>query len=278
MEIWAKFEQEALDYLKSLFPKQDYRFELVGGSDSTKPDILVYKNNKTLFAIEAKYSPSQSGQFVVLQDNKGVFRYSERNQYQLNRYSMQIIDYINDNRDVYSNVSQSNIDILCEKNVLYNWVVHHYFEKNSRFVITANELKSYKAIIKTEEIKKYFQVNAGLRRKKSGSRHLPLYRREEAKQNVKDYFAKMGVRVAGFQEEDDKTVVFVQEKVRLETKDRYFGNNMYLSDYASGSSGSSYFIKVLSETNNVNVIFNLEYTGPKSSIGVGYFTDYLNNF
>ena len=40
-----------------------------GGSDSTQPDIEIFKKNKIIFNIEIKEDNSQIGQFVIIPDN-----------------------------------------------------------------------------------------------------------------------------------------------------------------------------------------------------------------
>ena len=79
MKEWEQFENEATKFLNSRFGSYA-RFFQKGGSDSTIPDIRVETHTGKTFYIEAKHSPAQCGQFVLLPDiESGHFRYSEKN-------------------------------------------------------------------------------------------------------------------------------------------------------------------------------------------------------
>ncbi|NLL06939.1 MAG: hypothetical protein GX270_14410 [Clostridiaceae bacterium] len=102
MENWQLFEQECCDYLNSHLKDYPFSFKCSGGSDSTSSDIEVMRNDTSVFSIEAKLSPSQSGQFVVL-DNNNEFSYSPRNKFSSNIYSRKIVSYLNKNINLYTN-------------------------------------------------------------------------------------------------------------------------------------------------------------------------------
>lgn len=65
MATWDNFEIEATRYLENKFGSFA-SFVHQGGADSTVPDIFVRLKSGKSFYIEAKHSPAQCGQFVLL--------------------------------------------------------------------------------------------------------------------------------------------------------------------------------------------------------------------
>jgi len=272
MKDWKKFEKEAVNYLNQRYNSTDLKFKNCGGSNSKMPDIKVYRNDNHIFNVEAKLSPSQSGQFVVkIKDDKFIF--SSNNVFEKNEYSGKIIKYLNENFEFYSRVKQSSIEIDCPINSLENWIINHYKAKNSEFIITSNEVKSFKAIIPIEEIPKYFNVSANLRRKRSGTRHLPKSQRTEIRELLEDYLADLGVFIDEFKEEGKKTSIIINRSLNKE--EQYFGvDNFYLSP--DKDMDNKYFIKKRSMTNNINVIFSLEYIASTKDNGFEIFEEYIS--
>lgn len=268
MKDWQLFEQECCTYLNSVLKDYPFTFKCSGGSNSNASDIEVMKNNKSVFSIEVKLSPAQSGQFVVLEDNN-VFSYSPRNVFSHNTYSRQIVDHLNNKINLYTGVQQSAIDIDCPKYILTGWVKEHYRNKNSKFIITANSRSANKAIIPIEQLGTYFDVSACLRRKKSGSRNLPKSEYALAQKLLEDHFRKMGCKIKSFKREGSKYIVTLHSGAIINRYDRYLGNGLYISEHMS----NSFVVRKLSKTNNANVIFSLKYkegcdpeTGLKSLI------------
>ena len=86
MEQWEEFEIQCTNYLNKKFGTYA-EFIHQGGSDSTIPDILVNTNSGNSFFIEAKHSPAQCGQFVLLPNlETKSFEYSTLNVNCINKY------------------------------------------------------------------------------------------------------------------------------------------------------------------------------------------------
>lgn len=272
MKDWKKFEKEATSYLNERYNSSSLKFENYGGSNSNKADIKVYKNDNHIFNVEAKLSPSQSGQFVVkIKDDKFVF--SSKNVSAKNEYSDKIVEYLNQNFELYNSVEQSSIEIDCPVKLLENWIIRHYKNKDSEFIITSNEVKGFKAIVPIEEVPEYFNVNANLRRKRSGIRHLPKSQREDIKELLEDYLADLDISISQFKPEGKKTSITISKS--LSRDERYFGeDNFYLSP--DRDENNKYFIKKRSMTNNINVIFSLEYVGSSENSGFETFEEYIS--
>ena len=179
MRNWEKFEQEATAYLNETYKHLSVTFQNTGGKDANTSDIKVMKGHQTLFSIEAKYSPSQSGQFVLLEED-GKYVFSPKNRFEDNPYTNDIIMHLNEYKSIYNPVGQESIEIQYDPNVFAGWIQDHYRSKESEFLIVSDQLNGYKAIIPLEELQRYFVVQAFLRRKRSGSRHLSQKRKNDA--------------------------------------------------------------------------------------------------
>lgn len=262
MENWQLFEQECCNYLNNSLKDYPFSFKCSGGSDSTTSDIEVIKNNISVFSIEAKLTPSQSGQFVVL-DNGNEFTYSPRNKFSNNAYSRQIIDYLNRNIDLYTKVQQSAINIKCPNHILIGWIKEHYKAKNSKFIITSTSLDSNITIVPLEQLGQYFAVSACLRRKKSGSRNIPKSDFMLAERLVQDHLRNMRCKIKDIEKRDNRFVVTLDSDTRLNKSKCYLDNDMFISEDRLNS--NRYIIKKLSKTNNANVVFSLRYIGNSNS-------------
>lgn len=265
MSNWMAFENESASFLNQHFSKYPIKFELSGGANSNNPDIDVFMDNEYMFSIEAKLSPAQSGQFVVL-INKDTFIYSPQNKYELNKYSKQIIDYLNENKSKYLDVQQNAISIDCNNLILTNWVISYYSKKSCPLFITSTKLDSYKRIIKTTDLSKNFIVEARLRRKKSGSSNLPISERASAGDLITKRYASAKIINNG-----KKTMTSIPISRPLDKNECYFGDNYFLSH----KDNNNYYIKKLSKTNNVNVIFSLTYKGEESTGGINLVKELL---
>lgn len=261
---WEKFEIEASSYLNKVYSHLPVSFILDGGSSSRSSDIKVYNNNNLLFSIESKYSPSQSGQFVIL-ENENFYVLSKDSKCYNNIYSQTIIDYLNENKEYFTPKDQDAININIDLEILTNWIITHYKNKNSYFVITSCKLNDYKSIIPIEEIGNFFEVSAVIRRKRSGTRHIAKSKREQCINELEKYINKYGLRISDVFMQSNKTIVEFNKEIELKKSERYFGNDFYLSP---STDGKRYFLKTRAKTNNLNVIFSLTYFGPKENIGI----------
>ena len=140
MAIWEDFEIQCTDYLNQRFGAYA-RFIHQGGADSTVPDILVQTKSGNSFYIDAKHSPAQCGQFVLLPDIEScTFEYSWQNVNRINRYAEMIMDYMNEDFDSFREAGTAGKDI-CMNNgsdIFANWIIQTYSDKGAKFFITNN--------------------------------------------------------------------------------------------------------------------------------------------
>lgn len=267
---WEKFEIESCHYLNRVFSHLPVSFKREGGKNSGSSDINVYNDRKFLFSVEAKYSPCQSGQFVLVEDN-GIYSLSNDSKFENNKYTQVIINFLNENKDIYSPKGQKSISIDFDQDVFAQWIIEHYKSKNSDFVITSTLLNGFKAIIPIDDIRKYFDVSAVIRRKRSGTNNVPQYRIESCINELKEYLDTLGLEISEITR-SKKTLVQFNKDVNLKISERYFGDNFYLSP---NRNGKGYFLKTRAKANNLNVIFSLIYKGPNENIGVDLLESYI---
>ena len=104
------FETRCYEYLKAFYVAKNAKFERKGGMDSTTSDIAVIKNNKVDFYIEAKDSPAQSGQFVLLPDESTkTFVFSPKNHSEPNELTNIMIEYMNQNFERFIYIERFHI-------------------------------------------------------------------------------------------------------------------------------------------------------------------------
>lgn len=236
---WKEFESECTAYL---IGKYGPFFELKGESDSTVSDILV--NGGAVwesFYIEIKMSDSQSGQFVLKPDfEHKKFRYSVKNRTPENYYSHQIMEFMNEQFEVFSDSGTKGNNIDISKDIMYGWILSHYKEMNVRFFITKDSNRFL--IFPIQSFEKYFDVSATYRVKKSGSSHLTAAGKEDfivALDRVGIKYQFKGLDVIADDDLDGMKVC----------GERY--------NYLLKEDNLQYKVKRLSNTRNLNVIFSL---------------------
>ena len=141
---WKLFEESVFNYIIENIASEDLKFEYLGNRDSTKGDIaVIYRNNK-IFNIECKENKSQSSQFVLeLDRDKEIFFFSKKNK-SISSKANQIIGHMNNNFSYYSKLKKSNYlnnKLLCEKELLYEFVIDNLIFKGSKFIATAENLE-----------------------------------------------------------------------------------------------------------------------------------------
>lgn len=241
------FEQNATAFLEGIF--NDYSFKNTGSSNSTTPDIKVYtKENIHLFNIEAKYSPSQAGQIVII-DNNGHFEFSPKSKNPKVTSTDILIKHINSSYDKYTHVSQSSIPIDINNDILYNFIEEQYKIKSNQWII-ASKNKSVLTnrtvcLIPTQELRQNFDISAVLRRKKSGTSEVPKNFREEAKIIIRSLCEK-----PIFEEQDKK--IYLHGDIGLHPLE--LPANLYLSKKGT----NKYEIRKRSSTNNANIMLSLK--------------------
>ena len=132
MSNWEEFESKSTQYLSEKFGTYA-DFTRMGGSDSTVPDILVRTRTGKCFYIEAKHSPAQCGQFVLLPNIRTrQFEYSPLNATAINEYSRSIMEYMNMDFDGFreAGTTGKDIDLPNGDSVFAKWIIQIYKEKN----------------------------------------------------------------------------------------------------------------------------------------------------
>lgn len=273
MKDWQKFEIQATEFLNDFF--SNYNFKRKGKKSSVTPDIKVFQEEKHLFNIEAKFSPAQSGQFVVHKENK-KFIFSENNVCNNNKYTKKIIEYLNKNFSDFKNGGNlpDNLELTYSKRI-----INHYLSKKSIFIITSNKLDSFYSIFPTEKINEYFKITANLRKKRSGTSHLPYKDFRPVKHYLENHFKKLNIRMNDYFFMNEKKRAFVKtDNPIIQNENLYFGHEKYYLSEIETVNENKYYVKKRSNVNNLNVIFSLKYTGQEKSIGFEKIGEYLLNY
>lgn len=253
MKKGEKFEVLAKDYLSHTLSPYGVTVNKIGGSNSTKTDIVIKKSDTDICNIECKESISQSSQFVVKKDHEeGNFNLSDKNKSQPTEASHLIVEHMNNHSKHYSAVSLNNkqVDLLCSTDLMYEHICSDLSNK-SDFIITAtksgislleeslerNAPWTNGLLIKISQIKEVFDVSGKYRIKTSGTR-------KATANHIKDSPLKI--------REIDRSY-YVHD--RNNSLPKYQSNGLYLSP--SGEKGLRK-VKKTSETKNANVIFSLK--------------------
>ncbi len=242
---WKNFEIDCTKYLQQKFGAYA-TFKHLGEEDSTVPDIFVETMSGNSFYIDAKHSPAQCGQFVLLENTSTEeFEYSPRNINIINTSAIKIMQYMNSNFDIFSDVGTSgqNIAMPNASEVFSDWVIDTYSRKGARFFIT-NEY----TILPINRFKEYFNITAKYRVKKSGSSAVGKTRLA----SVKNYIESHEYNVSDIRTDGDK--LFVSAHQQLHNTKFRLENYQYMFSQR----GDEFEIRKLSNTNNANVIFSIE--------------------
>lgn len=236
--LWKIFEEECFDYLKNTYKNTKFRY--LGKADSTISDIEVIDKN---FFIEVKSSKSQCGQFVVL-ENENVFQYSYKNKTCINKYSEDIINYMNRNFLKFNNAGTNGVDIDMDKKVFASWIINYYKTKNTKYFITKGN--NY-IVIPLEKINEYFDITACYRVKKSGSSNPSIKNINE----IADFFKYNSIN---FELKINDKKLYIITEYHLDKKIKI---NNYSYQF-NNINKNIYNIRKLSNTNNANVIFSIK--------------------
>lgn len=255
---WQDFEIQATNHLKTKF-SQYAQFSHEGSSDSTISDIKVITNKGNYFHIEAKQSPAQSGQFVLIADIiSKEFIFSKRNKSNENENTEAIRSFMNQHFNSFKESGTTGKDIVMpnDTNIFTNWIINYYQSKGVRYFISNDFL-----IIPIECLAEYFNVSAKYRIKKSGSSHVGKSNSNEIASFVEDiYNAETVIR--------ENSKVFIQSQDNLHNnKFEYNGNEFMISSRGA----EEYEVRRLSNTFNANVIFSIELKSDKSGMSDSEF-------
>lgn len=243
-EKWKEFENKCYLYLKNQYGKYA-DFTALGYSDSTVSDILVELSNGISFYIETKSPSAQCGQFVLLANEYSQkFDYSSRNSTPFLPATKVIIDYMNDKFDDFVSAGTKGIYIDLNSDIFYSWIKDYYSSKNVRYFITQGN--DY-LIFPIEHFDNYFDVRAKYRIKKSGS-SVPV------KSNIAE------IETILHKHDINGTIFNIGKQMYLETDTNIDGQKLTGTKYTylfKKGEKSNFLIRKLSNTNNANVIFEI---------------------
>jgi hypothetical protein len=246
MAIWEDFEVECTDYLNKRFGAYA-RFIHQGGADSTVPDILVETNSGHSFYIDAKHSPAQCGQFVLLPDlETQTFEYSRLNVNRINGYAELIMNHMNADFDAFreAGTAGKDIDMQNGSDIFANWIIQVYRDKGAEFFITNNY-----TILPIERFSDYFDVTAKYRIKRSGSGNVGKSRLSPVMNYISSHdYIITDSRIAG-----DKLFVVSPQQLH---DHRFILRGI---EYMFSLRGNEYELRKLSNTYNANVIFSIKH-------------------
>lgn len=245
MEKWEEFEIQCTNYLNDKFGYYADFFHQ-GGADSTVPDILVKTKKGKTFYIDAKLSPAQCGQFVLLPDlETHTFEYSPKNANRINRYAKMIINHMNQDFDTFREAGTTGKEISMPNgyDIFAGWIVQTYQDKGVEFFIT-NDF----TILPIEKFNNYFQVTAKYRIKRSGSGNVGKSKIDD----VTDYIVVHDYDISEIHTEGNKLFA---------TSRRDLNNQRFILcgiEYMFALREDIYELRKLSNTHNANVIFSIK--------------------
>ncbi len=174
LQKWEVFQNQATEFLSDYF---NINFSMEGGFDATTSEITVRNADQVLTTIEAKFCPAQAGQIILLSDGS-KFIFSDKSKNNSNSFTKEIIDYLNDNYELFSGNNSATIPITSiSYSTLFNWVKTVYKQKNVEWMIASKEFCNLTAddtlLAPLDEIENYFDISIVFRRKKTGNDHIP---------------------------------------------------------------------------------------------------------
>lgn len=272
---WQAFEIECTNFLNTTFSNSNLKFERKGGSDSTNLDISIVKNLNEVGKVEAKMPLSQAGQIVALIENN-KFVYSKDSKSPNNIYVQCILDYLNTNFKTYSQVGTSSIKINIDSDIFYSRISEYYSSfKKCNYFITHDPKTRCKAIFKCEDLKKYFDVSCVIRRKRSGTRDLPKKLYKSHIEIISNQLNNKSINVIDRVSESNK--LYLNLDTNIDNESQYIATDN-AEIYLSPVSDKTYRVKVRSNTNNPNILFELKL---KRNIikneGIEDFDNYLSS-
>lgn len=263
MTSWEKFEISCTDYLNDTFGTYAV-FTRQGGADSTVSDIFVETKSGRTFYIEAKQSPAQCGQFVLLPDiETHTFQYSKKNAHPINFYAEKLILHMNQYFHTYCEAGTAGKEIRFPNcsSVFSNWIIQVYQEKKTQFFIT-NDF----TILPIEQFQQYFDVTAKYRIKRSGSSSVG----KRQCQLIMDYIFDHDYDIDNYCMDGNK--LFVESAQNLHDRRFILHGNEYMFSLRDHN---MYELRKLSNTYNANVIFSIKRKGHISGMNNGEFISVL---
>lgn len=262
MKIWEQFESDCLEYLHKKFNKYA-TFEGAGGSDSTVSDIRVMTKSNKEFFIEAKHTPSQCGQFVLIpNEERKQFNFSPLNASKLTKNVQTIINHMNNNFDLFLESGTKGTNIIfdsCE-DIFIDWVIDYYKDKNTKFIISNNY-----TILPINRFEHFFNISGTYRIKKSGSSGVAMSQKDA----VIKHLSSLKLKGFKYYYNNGHLDVFTSDNVDKNTFK--IANNTFMFSKRE----NSYEIRKLSNTYNANVIFSIDIKNNVKGLTDQEFIKYL---
>lgn len=240
---WQDFEVKCTSYLISQYGiPNKINFIHTGGSDSTVSDIRVDIDGTSKFYIEVKMNASQCGQFVLLPDIKNKrFIFSEKNNSTKTSTTKKIIEYMNKNFEKYANGGILEVN----DKVFYDWVIEHYKEMGTKYIITGDESKYI--IFPIDKFSAYFSIKGVYRAKRSGSRSPSRNQQKQFIELIKNTKINFSYII-----NDDNDLIVRGNGLRRGNRFDINNNTYWLAEHRDGLR-----VRILSKTANSNVIFSI---------------------
>lgn len=171
MRQWEKLEHEWHAYLNA---KYGNYFSLQESSNSTVSDILCTKPDNH-FYIDVKSTTAHTGQFVLTPNpDTETFTFSPKNKTPLTSNTQRIIDYMNDNFDMFKNVQTQQIRLELPQHDMFEWVREYYTTvKNVEFFTTKDTENNF-VIVPIDKLAHYFDISAVYRVNEAGHQNSTL--------------------------------------------------------------------------------------------------------
>ncbi|NQY21265.1 MAG: hypothetical protein HRT40_08135 [Campylobacteraceae bacterium] len=245
LQKWEIFQDEATDFLDNYF---NANFTMEGGFDSTTSHITVRNINQVITTIEAKFGSTQAGQ-IVLSSDDGKFTFCDKSKNDSNRYTQEIIKYLNSNYSLFSGVKTASIHVDISDSTLFNWVKTIYGDKNVEWIISSKKFNKLNEndllFIPINEIEDYFDISLVFRRKKTGNAHIPG-------KDIVDFKAQMDLISEDYQVKKTDNKYLLTLNSRLSNFN--IGSRYLLS---MTNVDCQYYIKKKDINTNPNIMFQL---------------------
>lgn len=268
------FESKCARYLRKQFP--DHKFTVKGGNNKTVSDILV--DDK--FYIECKMTENgkkkvgaQSTGFGIKLVEDGDKRFFECSETADDSdAASQIMSYINDNFDSFVKLTEphsSKIEFNLDASVFANWIHDYYVKKGVEFFITAlnNEYSIFKNT--SENLLKYFDINAFARYYSNGSKDLPLSQRDDLIAGLKKQ-----CKISSSRYDDKQSFVTIKGEI----ENPYFDigdTKIYLSD--KDQKPNEYRVMKVSGVGSPRILFSLHTKANQDEKDLAQFEKFLNS-
>ena len=215
----------------------------------------MFIDGQNKFNIEVKSPSAQSGQFVVLEES-GKLVFSSRNKSN-NEEAEPFLVYMNANYDKFAKANTAGIKLEMDVDEYNAWIIRHYLNKNSQFVITYDG-QSF-VIFPTKQYGKYFQTTCKYRIKTSGSNEVPIYM-------INDVVRLFN----GTSHRYESKKLYVKSLTEY-SKGDYLTLGEYNYRVSEKSSDGYLYIRRLSNTRNPNVIFSVSLKRGQDAIDLNTF-------